>query len=370
MSDRKKKREELSPYSLQMPQSQSNLKSADHKTSQTSQSKARTTQFTSPIQICNELINTFNEDKERQQPRRNLASIVEKADEKCGEELIDFARISQILSEYDIFIDETALKNDFSNYTKNSFMTEICDAYHNKEDDLIQLSQILINGFGCDDYKKRQKIFDIILYKYISKNELNDYNFITILIKIASMTRRVQPHILEFSRIARASNLRPEMFVDKTSTFEPEHFAQYFGMADHGPRHKDMYNIYTKIVQWQPSIRERYEPYCLGVTTKSISCIAINRMVNTLIYHSTIDLLHSDKHKEDFLKYINESYETKTLLDDYIHIIELHNSDIDEMYNLLHNACTLMNVCDFQNCALLFRHYRDRNTNKFHEEWK
>eukprot|EP01084_Bolivina_argentea_P129335 228429_1 len=97
-------------------------------------------------------------------------------------------------------------------------------------------------------------------------------------------------------------------------------------------------------------------------------CIQLKRMINALIYYSYVDVVNSNKEKDQFLKFCNETY--VWLLNDYIHIIDKHDiNDIDYMKQSCHlfKKFEFISDCNVNNCLLLSRHYRDRNNDNIEE---
>eukprot|EP01084_Bolivina_argentea_P082320 149053_1 len=109
-------------------------------------------------------------------------------------------------------------------------------------------------------------------------------------------------------------------------------------------------------------------------------CMATQRMINALIYYSTLTIDYVDREsdkihpitatnsiqiiddlimifthsnevrnikqtdKDKFMKYIIEIYHQ--FLDDYIHIMDKHNNDIEEISESMVRDFSLMNTCD------------------------
>ena len=94
---------------------------------------------------------------------------------------------------------------------------------------------------------------------------------------------------------------------------------------------------------------------------KSSKCDQImNRMISALIFYSTINPLNNTKHESKFIQFCNETY--SELLDDYIHVMDKHQNDIDQINDRMKTDLDLMREChtEYKNCALLLRHYRNR----------
>eukprot|EP01084_Bolivina_argentea_P008582 16050_1 len=147
-----------------------------------------------------------------------------------------------------------------------------------------------------------------------------------------------------------------------------------------------------------PIISNRIQTTVDDSDCKSIKdgCKPTHRMINALIYYSTLNIdlschdsnkIHSitdtnciqliddlimifkdgkesnnikqKTDKDKFIKYITETY--TQFLNDYIHIMDKHNNDIEEISESMVRDFSLMNTCDIKNCSLLRNHFRDRN---------
>eukprot|EP01084_Bolivina_argentea_P061135 111743_1 len=90
-----------------------------------------------------------------------------------------------------------------------------------------------------------------------------------------------------------------------------------------------------------------------------------HRMINALIFYSTLNIFDNGKDKKKFIEYFSETNES--LLDDYIHIIDTYNHNDGDISELMAKDFQLIVECDIQNCLLLRRHYRNRNHNNKHQ---
>ena len=83
-------------------------------------------------------------------------------------------------------------------------------------------------------------------------------------------------------------------------------------------------------------------------------------MISALIFYSTINPSKIERDESQFMEYCNKTY--PELLNDYIHIMDKHQNDIHQINGRIRTDLHLMTECheNYQNCALLLRHYRDR----------
>ena len=84
-------------------------------------------------------------------------------------------------------------------------------------------------------------------------------------------------------------------------------------------------------------------------------CQHIFRMINALIFYSTIKPMYDDKHRKKFMQYFTEEYEEA--LEDYVHIMDHHQNDIESCNKLM--DLKLMAKCEIENCVFIRRRYRD-----------
>eukprot|EP01084_Bolivina_argentea_P236257 397297_1 len=106
-----------------------------------------------------------------------------------------------------------------------------------------------------------------------------------------------------------------------------------------------------------------FESNDANIKCKSIEdgCKSTERMIYAMKYYSLLNIINNNNHKEQFKKFVNEKY--KLLLEDYIHITDKHNNDLDNIYKLMIEKYNF-NKCNINNCVLIFRHNRNRNYNK------
>ena len=133
---------------------------------------------------------------------------------------------------------------------------------------------------------------------------------------------------------------------------------KYSNQTDHHLQ-KDAANltslICSDIIGYQNELDENVNYEC-----DPSNCLFIQRMVSALVFYSTINPADNKKHGFKFMEYCNEIY--PELLDDYIHIMDKHQNDVDQINDRIKTDLNLMPECykEYQNCALLSRHYRDR----------
>ena len=95
---------------------------------------------------------------------------------------------------------------------------------------------------------------------------------------------------------------------------------------------------------------------------KSCYCHPTFRMRSALIFYSTIDPINNTKHAQKLLQYVRCSY--VEILNDYIHIMEHHQNNIDQIQEKMKIDIYLMEKCDIEKCMKSVRHYRDRDTSR------
>eukprot|EP01084_Bolivina_argentea_P051593 94925_1 len=88
------------------------------------------------------------------------------------------------------------------------------------------------------------------------------------------------------------------------------------------------------------------------------SCSVINQIIASLKYYSSLNILNKKKDRNKLVKYCTTA--NNPVLDNYIHLINIHNNDIEQIYNLVQNDRNMIS-CDGHNCLLLQRHHRNRH---------
>ena len=107
-----------------------------------------------------------------------------------------------------------------------------------------------------------------------------------------------------------------------------------------------------------------------GSKCAASSCPQIIRIISALTFYSTIDPINNKKHESKFMEYCNEIY--PELLDDYVHIMDNHQNDIEQVLkSRIRSDTELMHHCNIQNCVAISRHYRDRERQRIKQTlWK
>eukprot|EP01084_Bolivina_argentea_P265874 450805_1 len=127
-----------------------------------------------------------------------------------------------------------------------------------KTEDNILLPQILVNDLNCENNDNRQLIYDILLYQYMKKTDLNNGNFLKILQITAS---RLYPDIdvNEVTKIARDQNLSGKMFIKNSSKFKNAiKFAALFKTKNNWKKtKKQMQKIYATINKWTSNDKKK-----------------------------------------------------------------------------------------------------------------
>eukprot|EP01084_Bolivina_argentea_P300022 517223_1 len=106
------------------------------------------------------------------------------------------------------------------------------------------------------------------------------------------------------------------------------------------------------------------------IVTSSKICNAVCkprlRLFNALQFYQSLNI-ENKSDKDKLLKYYHNEY--PEILADFIHLITIHQDEMDEIYDdAINNTNICFNTCDVVNCALSARHNRDRN--KEHSENK
>eukprot|EP01083_Nonionella_stella_P303840 1053224_1 len=87
-------------------------------------------------------------------------------------------------------------------------------------------------------------------------------------------------------------------------------------------------------------------------------CKYTTRIIAALNHYLSLNLIHNESDRVALVEYCTETHQS--LLDDFIHIIETHNDELQDIAKLM-MAEHQFRPCNIKNCLLLVRHYRDRN---------
>eukprot|EP01084_Bolivina_argentea_P266586 452186_1 len=158
-----------------------------------------------------------------------------------------------ILKNNDIPMDEFNLTVAFANYCydKQQLMDDLCDIILNRNDDNTTISDILANVMEFVDRKQKQQLYDVILYKYFKKQQLDNTNFIKIL---QSTANELYPNDNwdGIEQIAVSYNLTGKVFIKDKENPDFKNsvkFGKIFNSMDNWDR-KKWQTIYVTINKW------------------------------------------------------------------------------------------------------------------------
>eukprot|EP01084_Bolivina_argentea_P024271 45244_1 len=86
------------------------------------------------------------------------------------------------------------------------------------------------------------------------------------------------------------------------------------------------------------------------------ACKCTKRLISALQFYQSLNMVKKND-QETLVRFCQKIY--KALLDDYVHLIMIHNEYIEDIYNIIINDFHFK-PCNLMNCALLSRHYRNR----------
>eukprot|EP01083_Nonionella_stella_P210878 763015_1 len=159
----------------------------------------------------------------------------------------DIGDIMRILNDYRLRMTETQIKrilNEY-NYKKRHMIDDLCAGHANDEDENIKLSKLLSDvGYKLVD---RQKFYDVILKRFVDKNELTSAQFVIILIKTIQDLKLDDIDVNECRQVAMNAPLSGKVFTKSTS----KQFAKVF--ASMGAVDQSVWQrIYHKMDEWMP----------------------------------------------------------------------------------------------------------------------
>ena len=103
-------------------------------------------------------------------------------------------------------------------------------------------------------------------------------------------------------------------------------------------------------------------------------CKCIIRVFEAIKYYHTLNFINNNNNnnnnndKNKLIKFVKNIY--NHILDDYIHIITIHNDFIDDIYSLLNSSKYNFKKCNIIKCILTQRHNRNREQNVHSNEIK
>eukprot|EP01084_Bolivina_argentea_P258593 436020_1 len=171
---------------------------------------------------------------------------------------INFQEISSILKSNNMLIEVDDFQNacEGYGYYKQHLINDLCDIRLNGENQNITLVEIISNELNFNQQTTRQRLYDIILHQYVTKQDLDNNNFIKILRKrVSELFELIDCD--EVADIARNTNLTGDIFNKASSAFKNSiKFAQVFKSIN-GWNKKQWQKIYQKINRWQITISEK-----------------------------------------------------------------------------------------------------------------
>eukprot|EP01084_Bolivina_argentea_P280652 479994_1 len=93
-------------------------------------------------------------------------------------------------------------------------------------------------------------------------------------------------------------------------------------------------------------------------------CNRTKKVIKTLKYYESLDIINNSKDIETFVRFCHEKG-NQWLLDNYIHILNVHNNENDLNYIfdlLIQNG---LPHCNIMKCTVSLRHYRNRHDDKY-----
>eukprot|EP01084_Bolivina_argentea_P215527 365923_1 len=168
-----------------------------------------------------------------------------------NQESINYEKIALVLNNHGINIQQEQIEIVFDEhgYHKQQLINDICDALINNNDQDILLTKML-KYLQVDDAKSTQ-VYDLILHNYIKKTELDDINFVKVLMHTAS---NLYPDIntQQIQQFSEKENVNVNMFIKGNEEFiNAAKFAKIFEKMGNWDR-KKWGTIYKTIRRWTP----------------------------------------------------------------------------------------------------------------------
>eukprot|EP01084_Bolivina_argentea_P215526 365916_1 len=210
-------------------------------------------------------------------------------------ESLNCIAIVQILNHNGVYIAADKMQNIFDKYGyhKQQLISDLCDEIgnYNQSAQNVLLCYILTNELQLTEHEKRQKIYDLILHNYVDKAELNNDNFVKILLHTASILYPII-NTKEIEHIAMKENLNGKIFVKGTNDFtNSTKFATMF-KSIHNYNKKKLTNIYRTINKWKPKTYQITPSTALDEIKSPQQQEMINCVEEDLEHMSDTDLLN------------------------------------------------------------------------------
>eukprot|EP01083_Nonionella_stella_P077623 212056_1 len=175
---------------------------------------------------------------------------IEMEREEAKHDTIDFHSLCEIMRKHkvhDIGIHE--LRSAFGAYAdgnkKDALIADTIDAYYCSNDELLPSSNAISIASLCGDCTRRRAIYEIILFHYFEKQDINNANFIKIAEKLLA-THYPDIDVALFHAIATTANINGKMFIQGTPEYKNSlKFAKIFKSIK--DKKKDFTNLYGKI---------------------------------------------------------------------------------------------------------------------------
>eukprot|EP01083_Nonionella_stella_P048647 129924_1 len=166
--------------------------------------------------------------------------------------------IGVILRDNEVLISDQDLHKilDKHQEKKDELIDDLCEAYENRNDQHVSLSKDL-STIGLS-WPERQKFYDIVLKRYIVKQELKQHNFVKILTKTIRRLKLDDIDLDEVQRLATDAKLKGRLFLHEV---DGKRNSQYKSADDFANVFKSVSTvrpyiwrkIYKRIDRWTPN---------------------------------------------------------------------------------------------------------------------
>jgi len=101
--------------------------------------------------------------------------------------------------------------------------------------------------------------------------------------------------------------------------------------------------------------------------TRIRKCDMLNRLIHGLKFYSNLDIDTNEVDKDEFNNFFDDTY--KNMLDDYLHCINVHSDDLEEIHDSLRSKYHFSD-CNVRNCSFSKRHFDGKkHYNKNDDPW-
>lgn len=102
----------------------------------------------------------------------------------------------------------------------------------------------------------------------------------------------------------------------------------------------------------------QYQLTCMQNNNDITACGALNRLIQSMIYCETLNIEETKESQDIFIHFIQEIYGIANLIDDYCHVIEIHDNN-DDIAKINEHILVSYKKCNILQCSFTTRHFQN-----------